>query len=114
MAVALLGTSLLFDRFQEQLPFRCGPGQLFEEGVKFLGIALWLFFCWRASAGAAELRSLLLCERTERLLRRQRLWRMPPLKGGCNSRESHLVGSSGMPSTRFGAIKWTACALLSV
>jgi hypothetical protein len=55
-AVALLGTSLLFDKFQEQLPIAYGPGQLFEEGVKLLGIASWLFFWWRASAGAAKLR----------------------------------------------------------
>jgi hypothetical protein len=56
-AVVLLGTSLLFDKFQEALPFPYGPGQLFEEGAKFLGIASWLFFWWRASAGAAKLRA---------------------------------------------------------
>lgn len=56
-AVLLLGTSLLFDRFQEQLPIAYGPGQLFEEGVKFLGIASWLFFWWRAAAAAAKLRT---------------------------------------------------------
>ena len=55
-AVALLGTSLLFDKFQQDLPIPYGPGQLFEEGAKFLGIASWLFFWWRASAGAAKLR----------------------------------------------------------
>ena len=55
-AVILLGSSLVFDKFQEVLPIAYGPGQLFEEGVKFLGIASWLFFWWRASAGAAKLR----------------------------------------------------------
>jgi hypothetical protein len=55
-AVLLLGTSLVFDKFQKVLPIAYGPGQLFEEGVKFLGIASWLFFWWRASAGAAKLR----------------------------------------------------------
>jgi len=53
-AVLLLGTSLLFDKFQEALPIAYGPGQLFEEGVKFLGIASWLFFWWRAAAGASS------------------------------------------------------------
>lgn len=53
-AVALLGTSLLFDKFQQVLPIPYGPGQLFEEGVKFLGIASWLFFWWQAAAGAAS------------------------------------------------------------
>jgi hypothetical protein len=56
-AVLLLGTSLVFDKFQKVLPIAYGPGQLFEEGVKFLGIASWLFFWWRASAGAAKLRA---------------------------------------------------------
>ena len=53
-AVLLLGTSLLFDKFQQVLPIAYGPGQLFEEGVKFLGIASWLFFWWRAAAGASS------------------------------------------------------------
>ncbi|MFM7264879.1 MAG: oxidoreductase, partial [Cyanobium sp.] len=56
-AVVLLGTSLLFDKFLQVLPIAYGPGQLFEEGVKFLGIASWLFFWWRASAGVAKLRA---------------------------------------------------------
>lgn len=57
LPVALLGSSLLVDRFQDALPIAYGPGQLMEEGVKFLGIAAWLCFWWQAAAGAAKLRT---------------------------------------------------------
>jgi hypothetical protein len=55
--VALLGVSRLVDRFQDALPIAYGPGQLIEEGVKFLGIAGWLSFWWQAAARAAKLSS---------------------------------------------------------
>jgi hypothetical protein len=55
--VILLGTSLLFDKFQKVLPVSYAEGQVFEEGVKFLGIASWLLFWWLVAEGAAKLRS---------------------------------------------------------
>lgn len=57
LSVMLLGASLLFDKFQDLLPISYGDGQVFEEGVKFLGIASWLLFWWLAAEGAAKLRS---------------------------------------------------------
>jgi hypothetical protein len=57
LSVILLGTSLLFDKFQEVLPVAYAEGQVFEEGVKFLGIASWLLFWWLAAEGAAKLRT---------------------------------------------------------
>jgi len=57
LSVILLGTSLLFDKFQEALPVAYAEGQVFEEGAKFLGIASWLLFWWLAAEGAAKLRT---------------------------------------------------------
>lgn len=57
LSVMLLGASLLFDKFQEALPITYADGQMFEEGVKFLGIASWLLFWWLAAEGAAKLRA---------------------------------------------------------
>jgi hypothetical protein len=55
VAVLLLGGSLVIDKIQTLLPFAYNDVQLVEEGLKFLGIASWLHFWWRASAGAARL-----------------------------------------------------------
>jgi hypothetical protein len=55
--VALLGGSILLDKLQNVLPFSYNEVQLVEEGLKFLGIAGWLFFWWQAAARAAKLRT---------------------------------------------------------
>jgi hypothetical protein len=52
--VALLGGSILLDKLQNVLPFSYNEVQL---GLKFLGIAGWLFFWWQAAARAAKLRT---------------------------------------------------------
>ena len=57
VAVVLLGGSLIIDKIQGALPFAYNDVQLVEEGLKFLGIASWLHFWWRAAAGAARLES---------------------------------------------------------
>lgn len=57
VAVGLLGGSLVIDKIQKLLPFAYTDVQLVEEGLKFLGIATWLHFWWRASAVAARLES---------------------------------------------------------
>ncbi len=44
-----LGLSIISDKFQESLFLSYSTMQLFEEGFKFIGIACWLFFWWRAS-----------------------------------------------------------------
>jgi hypothetical protein len=58
LSALLLGSSLLFDKFQEALPIAYADGQIVEEGVKFLGIASWLLFWWLAAEGTAKLKSL--------------------------------------------------------
>ena len=50
LAVALLGSSIGIDQFQLALPFDYETVQLVEEGAKFLGIATWVFYWWKASA----------------------------------------------------------------
>ena len=55
--VALLGGSILLDKLQNVLPFSYNEVQLVEEGLKFLGIAGWLFFWWQVAARAAKLRT---------------------------------------------------------
>ena len=54
LAVTLLAFSVLTDKFQfdiaEVMPINYDAIQLFEEGVKFLGITTWLYFWWSASS----------------------------------------------------------------
>ncbi len=49
LSVIFLGLSILSDKFQESLFLSYSTMQLYEEGFKFIGIACWLFFWWRAS-----------------------------------------------------------------
>ena len=57
LAVVLLGLSVIIDQLQELIPVDYSTLQLFEEGVKFLGIATWLAFWWQATAGAGKLKA---------------------------------------------------------
>lgn len=57
LAGLCLGFSVLYDKFQEVLPWAYAAGQIVEEGAKFIGIACWLLFWWQASARAAKLRA---------------------------------------------------------
>jgi hypothetical protein len=57
MAGLCLGVSVLFDKFQDVLPWAYAAGQVVEEGAKFIGIACWLLFWWQASARAVKLRA---------------------------------------------------------
>jgi hypothetical protein len=54
LAATLLAFSVLTDKFQSDIayltPLRYASIQLFEEGVKFLGIATWLYFWWSISS----------------------------------------------------------------
>lgn len=54
LASTLLAFSVLTDKFQFDIaditPFNYKTIQLFEEGVKFLGITTWLYFWWSASS----------------------------------------------------------------
>ena len=54
LAVTLLAFSVLTDKFQfdigDIMPIKYETIQLFEEGVKFLGITTWLYFWWSASS----------------------------------------------------------------
>ena len=54
LAVILLGFSVLTDNFQydiaELMSIKYETTQLFEEGIKFLGITTWLYFWWSASS----------------------------------------------------------------
>ena len=54
LAATLLALSVLTDKFQRDIvditPINYASLQLFEEGVKFLGITTWLYFWWSASA----------------------------------------------------------------
>jgi hypothetical protein len=46
----LLASSIFIDIQQRRIPFDYAHVQLFEEGCKFVGTALWLFFCGRTAA----------------------------------------------------------------
>ncbi len=48
-ASLLLGLSILSDKVQIALPISYEIVQLFEEGFKFIGIACWVRFWWKAS-----------------------------------------------------------------
>ena len=54
LAATLLAFSVLTDKFQRDIantmPIKYETIQLFEEGVKFLGITTWLFFWWSVSS----------------------------------------------------------------
>ena len=54
LAATLLAFSVLTDKFQHEIsdiiPIKYKILQLFEEGVKFLGITSWLYFWWSASS----------------------------------------------------------------
>ena len=54
LAATLLASSVLTDKFQRDIadiiPIKYETIQLFEEGVKFLGITTWLYFWWSASS----------------------------------------------------------------
>ena len=54
LAATLLAFSVLTDKFQRDIadiiPIKYESIQLFEEGVKFLGITTWLYFWWSASS----------------------------------------------------------------
>ena len=54
LAATLLACSVLTDKFQRDIadiiPIKYETIQLFEEGVKFLGITTWLYFWWSASS----------------------------------------------------------------
>lgn len=46
----LLASSIIIDMEQRHLPFDYKYVQLVEEGCKFIGAALWLFFCGRVGS----------------------------------------------------------------
>lgn len=54
LAATLLAFSVLTDKFQRDIadimPIKYETIQLFEEGVKFLGITTWFYFWWSASS----------------------------------------------------------------
>jgi hypothetical protein len=50
LAGMLLASSIIIDMKQRQIPFDYAHVQLVEEGCKFVGAALWLFFCGRAGS----------------------------------------------------------------
>ena len=54
LALTLLALSVVTDKFQNDLigilPVKYERLQIFEEGVKFLGISAWLYFWWTSSS----------------------------------------------------------------
>ncbi|MCP4471068.1 MAG: oxidase [Gammaproteobacteria bacterium] len=46
----LLASSIIIDMKQRKIPFDYAQVQVLEEGCKFIGAALWLFFCGRTAA----------------------------------------------------------------
>jgi len=46
----LLASSIIIDMKQRKFPFDYAQVQLIEEGCKFIGAALWLYFCGRAAS----------------------------------------------------------------
>jgi len=54
LAATLLAFSILTDKFQldivDILPVKYETTQIFEEGVKFLGISSWFYFWWTTSS----------------------------------------------------------------
>ena len=46
----LLASSIIIDIRQRKIPLDYAQVQLLEEGCKFVGAALWLFFCGRTAA----------------------------------------------------------------
>ena len=51
----LLATSIIIDMKQRKIPLDYPQVQLIEEACKFVGAALWLYFC--ARVGADRLKS---------------------------------------------------------
>jgi hypothetical protein len=56
-AAVFLGLSVGIDVVQDVLPLAYTQSQILEEGAKFVGIACWSAFWWRASATAAKLKT---------------------------------------------------------
>lgn len=50
MAGGLLAFSVVVDAVQEILPIGYGASQALEEGGKFTGAAVWMYFCARVAA----------------------------------------------------------------
>ena len=50
LAGVLLASSIIIDMEQRKIPFDYAHVQLVEEGCKFIGASLWLFFCGRAGS----------------------------------------------------------------
>ena len=54
LAATLLAFSILTDKFQHDIvdipPVKYETTQIFEEGVKFLGISSWFYFWWTTSS----------------------------------------------------------------
>ena len=49
LAGLLLMISIYIDLHQRKMPMAYAQHQLIEEGCKFVGSALWMYFCGRAS-----------------------------------------------------------------
>ena len=50
LAGVLLASSIIIDMEQRKIPFEYAYVQLVEEGCKFIGASLWLFFCGRVGS----------------------------------------------------------------
>ncbi|MCK5310814.1 MAG: hypothetical protein KAJ62_01815 [Desulfobacteraceae bacterium] len=50
LACFLLALSILTDRFQGNIFSSYSYGQVFEEGFKFIGAGIWLYFCCRVAS----------------------------------------------------------------
>ena len=50
LAGVLLASSIIIDMKQRHIPFDYAHVQLIEEGCKFVGAALWLYFCGRVGS----------------------------------------------------------------
>ena len=50
LAGTLLASSIIIDIMQRKFPFDYAQVQLVEEGCKFIGAALWLYFCGRVAS----------------------------------------------------------------
>jgi len=51
----LLASSIIIDMKQRKIPFDYAHVQVVEEGCKFVGAALWLYFCGRTAAQRVSL-----------------------------------------------------------
>ena len=54
LAGLLLASSVIIDIKQRKFSFDYAQVQLVEEGCKFVGAAIWLFFCGRTAAGKMQ------------------------------------------------------------